>query len=239
MLIDAVTSLLSVRNADELQQALLRHAAEFDFGLINAVLVTDHVGQPTEFQGVANWAKGYEGLALCRSKGESDPVMQHLKTSNRPIAWNRSTYACQGRELMWDQQAVFGYKAGISAVLHLPCGEHFVLGVMRDEPLPKDEARLADWVAQIHLLTVYAYEAGARVLRAPREPQFSNQLSQRERECLLWTAEGKTAWEIGRILSLSERTVAGQLSSAMRKLECVNKQQAVVKALRLGLLDLH
>jgi DNA-binding CsgD family transcriptional regulator len=38
---------------------------------------------------------------------------------------------------------------------------------------------------------------------------------------------------------LSERTVAGLLSSAMRKLECVNKQQAVVKALRLGLLNLH
>jgi DNA-binding CsgD family transcriptional regulator len=33
-------------------------------------------------------------------------------------------------------------------------------------------------------------------------------LSEREKACLLWTARGKSSWEIGRILSISENTVA-------------------------------
>ena len=48
--------------------------------------------------------------------------------------------------------------------------------------------------------------------------------------------DGKTAWEVGSIMSISERTAVLHLQNAMRKLDCVNKHQAVLKALRLGLL---
>ena len=47
---------------------------------------------------------------------------------------------------------------------------------------------------------------------------------------------GKTAWEIGRILAISEQTVVRHLGHAAHKLTCVNKVQAVAKALRLGLI---
>ena len=61
-------------------------------------------------------------------------------------------------------------------------------------------------------------------------------LSPREHECLQWAAEGKTAWETGMILSIAEGSVVKILASAIRKLDCANKPQAVVKALRLGLI---
>lgn len=61
-------------------------------------------------------------------------------------------------------------------------------------------------------------------------------LTPRERECLRWTMDGKTAWEVARILGISEQTAARHLSRAIRKLDCVNKHQAVLKALRLGLI---
>jgi len=61
-------------------------------------------------------------------------------------------------------------------------------------------------------------------------------LSSRELEALRWTMDGKTAWEVGTILGISERTAVLHLNNAMRKLECVNKHQAVLKALRLGLI---
>jgi DNA-binding CsgD family transcriptional regulator len=48
--------------------------------------------------------------------------------------------------------------------------------------------------------------------------------------------DGKTAWEVGSILGITERTAVLHLSNAMRKLGCVNKHQAVLKALRLGLV---
>ncbi|MEP7300871.1 MAG: helix-turn-helix transcriptional regulator [Caldimonas sp.] len=61
-------------------------------------------------------------------------------------------------------------------------------------------------------------------------------LSPREYECLQWAAEGKTAWETGMILSIAEGSVAKVLASAIHKLDCASKPQAVVKALRLGLI---
>lgn len=58
----------------------------------------------------------------------------------------------------------------------------------------------------------------------------------REHEVLLWTMEGKTAWEVGRILGVSEQTAVRHLGHAAQKLGCVNKVQAVAKAMRLGLI---
>jgi DNA-binding CsgD family transcriptional regulator len=61
-------------------------------------------------------------------------------------------------------------------------------------------------------------------------------LTPRELESLRWTMDGKTAWEVGSILGITERTAVLHLNNAMRKLGCVNKHQAVLKALRLGLI---
>ncbi len=48
--------------------------------------------------------------------------------------------------------------------------------------------------------------------------------------------EGKTAWEVGTIMNIAERTAVLHLQNSMHKLGCINKHQAVLKALRLGLL---
>jgi NADP-dependent 3-hydroxy acid dehydrogenase YdfG len=61
-------------------------------------------------------------------------------------------------------------------------------------------------------------------------------LSQREREVLEWTACGKTAEEISRILDLSVRTVNFHVNTLVLKLQCCNKTAAVVRAALLGML---
>lgn len=62
-------------------------------------------------------------------------------------------------------------------------------------------------------------------------------LSRRERECLQWTAAGKTTWEIAGILEISPNTIDGYISSAADKLDAVNRTQAVAEALRRGFID--
>jgi DNA-binding CsgD family transcriptional regulator len=62
-------------------------------------------------------------------------------------------------------------------------------------------------------------------------------LTARERECLSWIAQGKTGWETGAILRISERTVVFHLHNARRKLGVHNRSAAVARAVRLGLLD--
>ena len=78
-------------------------------------------------------------------------------------------------------------------------------------------------------------EFGAPLAR-PR-PAERSLLSPRERECLQWTAAGKTTWEISGILAISQNTIDGYISAAARKLGAVNRTQAVAEALRRGLID--
>ncbi|WVR18286.1 luxR family regulatory protein [Bordetella phage PY223] len=61
-------------------------------------------------------------------------------------------------------------------------------------------------------------------------------LTLREAEVLLWTAEGKTAWEAGRILGITEGTARARLAHALDKLRASNKPHAVARAFAVGII---
>lgn len=64
------------------------------------------------------------------------------------------------------------------------------------------------------------------------------ELTAREREVLLWAAQGKTAWETATILAISSKTVEFHLSNCGRKLGGATKAQTILAAARKGLLPL-
>lgn len=61
-------------------------------------------------------------------------------------------------------------------------------------------------------------------------------LTAREHEILKWVSEGKGCWETGAILGISERTVKFHLQNIYRKLNVVNRAQAITKAMRYSLI---
>ena len=61
-------------------------------------------------------------------------------------------------------------------------------------------------------------------------------LTEREKEVLRWTGDGKTSGEIGQILNLSHSTINFHIRNAMHKLNAPNKTSAIVKAIYLRLL---
>jgi DNA-binding CsgD family transcriptional regulator len=56
-------------------------------------------------------------------------------------------------------------------------------------------------------------------------------LTCREAEALTWIGRGKTSWETGKIMGVTERTVVYFVTSAQRKLNAVTRTQAVVNAI--------
>jgi LuxR family quorum sensing-dependent transcriptional regulator len=70
-----------------------------------------------------------------------------------------------------------------------------------------------------------------------RDRKAGEDLTQREIDCLTWTAAGKTSMEISNILSLSEHTVNHYLNRATKKLDTVNRTQAVAKSIRMGIIS--
>ena len=91
-------------------------------------------------------------------------------------------------------------------------------------------------VAELQLFAVHAQDAAFRIFAPPPPLADAPVLTPRELEALRWTMDGKTAWEVGAIMNISERTAVLHLQNAMHKLACINKHQAVLKAIRLGLL---
>ncbi len=83
---------------------------------------------------------------------------------------------------------------------------------------------------------------GLRVLAAP--PQNSNQLktdmlSSAERKCLVWCARGKTSYEMGLILGLSEHTINHYLGRVQKKLDVSTRAQAVAAGIKNGVIALE
>ena len=56
-------------------------------------------------------------------------------------------------------------------------------------------------------------------------------LTDREIEIIKWLMEGKSSWDIGKILSISERTVKFHVNNICIKLNAVNRTHAVAKAI--------
>jgi DNA-binding CsgD family transcriptional regulator len=236
MLQGGFMSVLQVRSRDELRDEVVRFASELGFDTVAATAVVDHPLAQPEFVSVDNTPPAYRDAFFDRSGSRVDPVMQHIKRQSVPIIWDQATYVREGQGELWEEQARYGYRNGIALALHLPEGRHFLLGVDRDQPVPAHKGELTRVVADLQLFAVLAQDVAMRVLLTPPPPSETPSLTPRELECLRWTMDGKTAWEVGSILGISERTAVLHTNNAMHKLGCVNKHQAVIKALRLGLI---
>lgn len=229
-------SVLEARNRDEFHGVVVRYAQSLGFDTVSAMAVVDKGVRDAEFVNVDNTPPEYKQVFSELSVGRRDPVMQHCKRNTVPIIWNQRTYLDNGAIDVWEEQAVFGYRNGIAMALHLPEGRHFFFGIDRDQGLPTDRGELTRLVADVQLFAVHAQDTAMRVLvSAPAQPERPA-LTPRELEVLRWTMEGKTAWEAGKVLGIAERTTVLHLQNAMQKLACNSKHQAVLKALRLGLI---
>jgi DNA-binding CsgD family transcriptional regulator len=236
MLQGGFSEVLKSRNRDEFQHELVSFARRLGFNTVAATVVIDHLLGEAEFITIDNTPRAYKESFLDPQNGQRDPVMQHCKRKSVPIIWDQSTYVSQGLGAKWEEQARFGMSNGICLALHMPEGRHFILGVERDRPAPVDALELTRLVADLQLFAVYAQEAALRVLSPQALSPDAPHLTPRELESLRWTMEGKTAWEVGDVLGITERTAAMHLNNATHKLGCINKHHAVLKALKLGFL---
>jgi DNA-binding CsgD family transcriptional regulator len=229
-------AVLNAGSRDEFRDEVIRFAHKLGFETVSAMTVIDRGPGLADFIAVDNTPAAFYGEYGNPSSFKRDPVMQHCKRQTVPIIWDQQTYVSRSAGDLWERQARFGYRTGIAMALHMPEGRHFMLGVDRDQPLPEDPDVLQRLVADLQLFAVVAQDAAMRILLPAEQQPERPRLTPRELEALRWTMEGKTAWEVGAVMGITERTANLHLNSATHKLGCVNKHQAVLKALRLGLI---
>lgn len=223
-------------NFEELKQALFDFVASTGFRTVSAVVVQPHPAAGFQYLTIDNRPSGYDAIYFHEADARRDPVLKHLRTRGIPLIWDKQTYSHAGCSDLWDKQAAYGYRSGIATALHLPHARHFLIGLDSDNGLPTEAKNVTQMIADLQLFAVYMQEAMTRILDG-RDRVVQPILTVREKEALHWTMAGKTAWEVSQILGISQRTATEHTKNAMNKLQCNSKHQAVLKALRLGIIE--
>lgn len=87
----------------------------------------------------------------------------------------------------------------------------------------------------IKLVTPHLHTALTRVMTTKEKTSQCPLLTPRETEILSWLYLGKTNWEIGQIIGISEKTVKNNLYAIYQKLNVANRTQALVRITELRL----
>ena len=85
--------------------------------------------------------------------------------------------------------------------------------------------------------TIKRRQKKPRKLSAQKSLSVLPDLSMREKEVLSWIMQGKSTWDISKILDIGEGTVKFHVDKAMRKLSAVNRTHAVAIAMQNELLN--
>jgi LuxR family transcriptional regulator, quorum-sensing system regulator CciR len=94
--------------------------------------------------------------------------------------------------------------------------------------------------AMAQLVGSFAFQAARNIVARSRGYQdFAKvELTERQLECIVLVARGKTDWEIGKILNISEETVKQHIANARERYDVPKRMQVVLRALYDGLVPL-
>ena len=228
-------TLIKASSLDELHEALARCA--YDLGFDHFALALEIGGGSALGTSVllhdypASWADMYVGLNLA----QTDPVRRAAERSMIGFRWNRLRDLIPVTEL---EQTTFeagvrqGITDGYTVPRHLP-GEitgscSFVVGA--DRTLPQTMLPGAELIGALA-------QVNARRVSGCEQRGDPPKLTDRQRDCVLWAARGKTDWEIAQILGISRDTVVQHLRDARDRYDTHKRASLILCALFDGLIS--
>jgi DNA-binding NarL/FixJ family response regulator len=187
-----------------------------------------------EVVGVAH--DGEEGVALCREE-EPDVVLMDISMPKmdgisatreiKDLLPQTAVIILTGHEE--DENVFEGIKAGAQ-------------GYLLKDAEPEDLSRA---IRTVHTGdTIIAPELAQKMLNTfesggPRGSRLAPPLTERELEVIRALAQGMSDRQIARSLDISEKTVRNHTSNIYRKLHIFDRTQAVIYAIREGVIDVE
>ncbi len=165
-----------------------------------------------------------------------DPVLRVGFNSLLPLDWSK-VYECdRSTRKFFDAAKEHGIsRNGLTVPIRGIFGERGLLSINVDTSL-REWSNLSPAILPDLIYCSYLFHQFVLDKNLPEFLKVPIDLSPREREVLKWASDGKSAWETGMILGLTEQTVKFYLKNIYAKLRVTNKVQAVAKSIRLGLM---
>lgn len=165
-----------------------------------------------------------------------DPMVQHCWTHSTPLVWGPGIFTSRQQLEMYEEACNYGLCSGITLPFHGAGSEVgmlcFVDDLSRRRPSRMELAELPE----LSLMRDFVFESSLRFVNPGLHAAHLPSITPREMECLKWCAEGKSSWDIAHILHCSEAVVNFHFGNLRRKFNTTSRRQAVVKAIRYGLI---
>jgi LuxR family quorum-sensing system transcriptional regulator CciR len=202
------------------------------------------------------WALGFHHLLLQAASGQvwmadlppgwnavappsADAVLAAAAQSYAPFLWSdisRLIPLTRHQRDFLDAAHGAGVGAAVAVPIHRPrgaqeAGSYSIFAgccsflMKNGVPLPLES------LAAAHYVGALTFDV-AENLREPRAAQSRGpQLTPRQRDCVVLVAQGKSDWEIGQVLGISESTVHKHIEDAKRRFGVSTRVQLVVRSL--------
>lgn len=168
-----------------------------------------------------------------------DPFITRSSSLYAPVMWEQlSEWDLNAQEQrVIDLAADHGLKNGVFIPLIYQTEHKSFISIMDEST--QDIEDIFNLYREQLISIGYAFHAIAQPLLSEQKNQERQDIfTEREKECLQWSAKGKSAWEVANILNISERTVIFHLNNAKKKLDATSKAHLITKAVAGGYVDI-
>lgn len=233
-----IDSVQKARTPEEVCRALLDVTSRFGLTALLAGTVP-MPGTPQEDQRshvlLCDWPKDWMERYVAMNYVDRDPLVTYMKRSPSAVYWHEAielVRADREARRVYGDAGAFRLNDGFAMPLVTLEGEVVMVSLGGEEVELSAEA-----VNVISLVSTFAIGRAMQLTTARPVIEHRPELTDREKECMRWAAQGKSEWEISQILGISEHTSEKHLLNAKAKLGATNRVQAVAEAIRHGYIS--
>jgi LuxR family quorum-sensing system transcriptional regulator CciR len=210
-----VSDVRTLKTERELADAIADVAQDLGFAYF---ALTHHVDVRRRSAAIRlhNYPQGWEDWFDDQGLGETDPVHRASHRTSVAFPWsklNELIPLTAKDRLVLAAARKAGIGEGMTVPAHVPGEAHGSCSFAASAGIELDPDRLP--LAQ--LAGAFAFEAARHIQRMREPPAPLPRLTDRQRECVIWAARGKSDWEISRILGVSHETVTDHLKHARER----------------------
>jgi DNA-binding CsgD family transcriptional regulator len=224
-----IDGLAASGDAEHFRAVLADAGAALDLSCFAYLSMPSRRGEAPEL--ISNYPVKWTDHYLREHYERVDPVIVEALTAIEPFQWGQELTTkrlSKPQCALLDEAAQFGIRCGFTVPLHDSRGPVAAVTFAADEHRPSFQRCIEQNRSVLQLMAMYFHAHARRRLSINRVID-GVALSPRELECLEWAAQGKSAWEIGRLLNISRRTAAFHLDNAKTKFGVRTICQAVAK----------
>ncbi|MBA6257678.1 MULTISPECIES: LuxR family transcriptional regulator [unclassified Colwellia] len=238
---ELISEIGQAENNDELKAICLKFCELTKTSFYLLGVISKHSLYAPKISIMSNYPQSWLDYYLELNKQRIDPVVSYMLTKNRPILWEELLSLDQFNtaeiQVFMQQAREHGLINGLSVPLRSVSGEIAVFSIVTDISHEEGRKILDDALLFSHTFSTHLFEQYVAIQAKIEHIKNRKKLTKRETQCMLWACEGKTSWEISQIINITERTIIFHLNNSVKKLGASNRQHAVAKIIKNGLIQ--